>query len=109
MAYFAMTRLALKWALAKPPTTRYPFEPRHVIEGSRGILLFRRDTCVFCTVCAKKCPTGAIYVNRAEKKWGINRLLCITCGYCVEVCPKKSLTLGTDHARVTVTKDRELF
>jgi ech hydrogenase subunit F len=108
MAYFAMTKLALRWALTKPPTTRYPFEPRQAIEGSRGTLLFTRDTCVFCNVCAKKCPTGAIYVNRTEKKWGIDRLLCITCGYCVDVCPKDSLALGTDHASVTVTKDREM-
>ena len=26
MAYFEMSRLALKWALTKPPTSRYPFE-----------------------------------------------------------------------------------
>jgi formate hydrogenlyase subunit 6/NADH:ubiquinone oxidoreductase subunit I len=46
-------------------------------------------------------------VNRAQKKWAIDRLRCITCGYCVEVCPKKSLKLGTDHAAPTVTKDLE--
>ena len=109
MSYFAMSRLALKWALTKPPTTRYPFAPRHVIAGSRGSLVFTKDTCVFCTVCAKKCPTGALTVNRARKKWTIDRLLCITCGYCVEACPKKSLELAGAHAAPTVTKDRECF
>ena len=29
MGYFEMSKLALKWALTKPPTTRYPFEPRN--------------------------------------------------------------------------------
>jgi ech hydrogenase subunit F len=109
MAYFEMSSLALKWLLSKPATTRYPFEPRHVLEGSRGTLVFTRETCVYCTVCAKKCPTGALGVNRAQKKWTIDRLLCITCGYCVEACPKKSLVLDTPHAVPAVTRDRECF
>jgi ech hydrogenase subunit F len=107
MAYFEMSRLALRWALRKPVTTRYPFEPRRVIPGSRGQLVFTKENCVYCTVCAKKCPTGALTVNRAQKKWAIDRLLCITCGYCVEACPKKSLTLTTPHGVPTVTKDVE--
>ncbi len=66
--------------------------------GSRGQLVFTKDNCVYCTVCAKKCPTGALLVNRAQKKWAIDRLRCITCGYCVEICPKKSLDLSTTTA-----------
>ena len=109
MAYFEMTSLALKWVLGKPATCRYPFEPRRALPGSRGTLVFSKDTCVYCTVCAKKCPTGALVVNRAQKKWTIDRLLCITCGYCVEACPKKSLALDTPHAAAAVTKDRECY
>jgi len=107
MPYFEMSRLALKWALTKPPTSRYPFEPRRPIPGSRGQLVFTKDNCVYCTVCAKKCPTGALLVNRAQKKWAIDRLRCISCGYCVDVCPKKSLSLSTQHGHPAVTKDRE--
>jgi formate hydrogenlyase subunit 6/NADH:ubiquinone oxidoreductase subunit I len=102
-----MSRLALKWALTKPPTTRYPFEPRRALAGSRGSLIFTKDNCVYCTVCAKKCPTDALVVNRAQKKWAIDRLRCIACGYCVEACPKKSLELHTAHGTATVTKDLE--
>lgn len=109
MAYFEMSRLALKWALRKPVTTRYPFEPRQALAGSRGTLVFTKDSCVYCTVCAKKCPTRALLVVRAQKKWAIDRLLCITCGSCVDVCPKKSLRLDTPHAVPTVTKDREIY
>jgi formate hydrogenlyase subunit 6/NADH:ubiquinone oxidoreductase subunit I len=107
MAYFEMSKLALRWAFRPAATTRYPFEPRHVIPGSRGQLVFTKQNCVFCTVCAKKCPTGALSVNRAQKRWGIDRLRCISCGYCVEACPKDSLALSTDHCRPTVTRDRE--
>jgi len=94
--------------LKKPATTRYPFTPRQPIPGSRGRLVFTRDHCVYCTVCAKKCPTGALVVNRAQKRWAIDRLLCISCGYCVEACPKKSLALSTAHGVPAVTKDLEL-
>ncbi len=104
-----MTPLALKWAFKKPVTTRYPFEPRQAISGSRGSLLFNADTCVFCGVCGKKCPTGALVINRKARKWAIDRLLCITCGYCVDACPKKSLALETPHMSPTVTRDREVF
>lgn len=109
MAYFEMARLALKWAVTKPPTSRYPFEPRKMIPGSRGQLIFTKDSCVYCNVCAKKCPTGAILVNRMQKKWAIERLRCISCGYCVEACPKKSLALTAAHAEPTVTHDREIY
>lgn len=107
MGYFKMSRVALKWVVSKPVTTRYPFEPRVPIAGSRGLVEFERATCVYCNVCAKKCPTGAIVVRRADKRWTIDRLLCISCGYCVEVCPKKSLSLSTEHGAASVTKDRE--
>ena len=82
--------------------------PRKAFAGSRGELIFTKDGCVYCNVCAKKCPTGALTVNRAQKKWMIDRLRCITCGYCVEACPKKCLGMGTGHGNPAVTKDREV-
>jgi formate hydrogenlyase subunit 6/NADH:ubiquinone oxidoreductase subunit I len=109
MAYFEMCKLAVKWALSKPPTRRYPFEPRRIIARSRGQLVFTKDNCVYCTVCAKKCPTGALQVNRAQKQWIIDRLRCISCGYCVEICPKNSLELSTAHATATLSKESQLF
>ena len=109
MPYFQMSRLALRWALRKPATTRYPFEPRQPLEGSRGRLVFTKEHCVYCTVCAKRCPTGALLVNRAQKKWAIDRLLCIACGHCVEACPKQSLELTPMHSAPAVTKDREWY
>ena len=51
------------------------------------------DTCVYCTLCAKQCPEGAITVDRAEKTWAVDDEKCIKCGICVEKCPKKSLSI----------------
>lgn len=108
MAYFTMAKMALKWALKKPPTQRYPFEPRKPYLGSRGQLVFTKDSCTYCTVCARKCPTKAITVNRSGKKWMLDRLLCINCGACVDICPKDCLELGTSHGHAYVTKDKEI-
>ena len=84
-----------------------PFEARRAIAGSRGQLIFTKDNCVYCTACAKKCPAGALAVNRAQKKLVLDRLRCIACGYCVEVCPKNSFSLSTNHGAPTITKDTE--
>ena len=108
MSYFTMSKLALKWAFSKPATTRYPFEPRQELAGSRGWLVFADEQCVYCNVCAKKCPTGAIVVNRAAKTLAIDHLSCITCGCCVEVCPKQSLELTPSHGHPQVTRDHEI-
>lgn len=109
MGYFELSKLALKWAFTKPPTTKYPFAPRRALSGSRGRLVFTKDNCVYCNVCAKKCPTGALVVDRKEKKWAIDRLRCIACGYCVETCPKDSLAFSTDHPAPVTTKEREFY
>jgi len=109
MPYFRMAKLVLKWAVRKPATYPYPFAPRQAIALSRGTLVFAKDKCVCCTVCRKKCPTGAIGVNRSQKKWAIDRLRCISCGYCTEVCPKGALSLSTAHGIPTVTKDQEIY
>ena len=104
---FAMERLALKWAFRKPVTSRYPFEPRVPLAGSRGKLEMPTSTCIYCKICEKKCPTGAITVDRVAKTWCIDRLRCISCAACVEQCPKKSLALSEMHGGAVVTRDRE--
>jgi len=109
MSYFSMSKLALKWALRKPPTSRYPFEPRKTLPGSRGALVFNEATCVYCGVCVKKCPTGALTVTRAEKLWAIDRLRCVNCNSCVEICPKQSLHLSTGHPAPQTAKARETY
>lgn len=49
------------------------------------------DDCVFCTLCAKTCPEGAITVDRATKTWKLDEEKCVQCGLCVSKCPKKCL------------------
>ena len=51
------------------------------------------DVCVFCTLCARKCPAEAITVDRVEKKWELNRDECLSCGLCAQSCPKKCIAM----------------
>ncbi len=49
--------------------------------------------CVFCTLCAKKCPQSALTVDRTEKKWELSKEDCIQCGLCAQNCPKKCISM----------------
>lgn len=51
------------------------------------------EQCVYCSLCAKKCPQSAITVNRAEKRWELNQEACVKCGLCKDSCPKKCITM----------------
>ena len=49
--------------------------------------------CVFCTLCAKKCPAGALTVDRAAKTWTLDEEKCLGCGTCAEACPKNAIIM----------------
>ncbi len=49
--------------------------------------------CVYCSICAKKCPMQAITVDRASKTWTLDEDACIACGTCAECCPKKCIIM----------------
>jgi formate hydrogenlyase subunit 6/NADH:ubiquinone oxidoreductase subunit I len=107
MGYLEMSKLIGKWLFSKPSTKSYPAEPRQVIPGSRGQLKLDKETCIYCTACAKKCPTEAITVDRPAKVFTLDRLRCVSCGYCVEICPKDSLDLTESHGHPTTKREIE--
>ena len=80
--------------LVKGPATRnYPFEKRPPFPGERGKLVIDAEKCIYCGLCAKKCPSNALAVSRNPKEWRFEKFRCILCGSCVEGCPKKCLHL----------------
>lgn len=49
--------------------------------------------CLFCTLCAKKCPAGAIEVDRAAKTWTLDEEKCVACGTCADACRKNAIIM----------------
>ena len=97
--------------LGRGPATRcYPYEKRAAFPASRGCVRgIDADKCIFCGICAKKCPAAAITVDRNSKTWEINRFQCVVCGVCAEVCPKKCVGMNEAYATVATTKDKLVF
>lgn len=92
---------------SKPATRMYPFEKREPIKDSRGhISGIDIDSCIFCSICAKKCPAGALVVNKNEKLWEIDQFKCVICGVCTEVCPKKCIIMDAGHKAAVAKKEK---
>ena len=62
------------------------------------------DACIFCGLCAKKCPMQAIQVDREQKKWTVDPSLCIQCGACAENCKKDAVTIDRSKRSVQSKK-----
>jgi formate hydrogenlyase subunit 6/NADH:ubiquinone oxidoreductase subunit I len=88
-----MLKSVFRSLLGRPATRRYPYERRAPIEGTRGTLKNDIDACIFCSLCAKRCPSQALEVSKTPKSWTFDPYKCVLCGYCVEVCPKKCLAM----------------
>ena len=63
--------------------------------------------CVYCTLCAKKCPAGALTVDRAAKTWTLDEDTCVGCGTCAEACPKKAILMPGDEPAAPAPKAEE--
>jgi ech hydrogenase subunit F len=97
MPSFKLGKMIIRSLFKKPATLMYPVIQRQWQERTRGHIESRIDSCVFCGICQKKCPTGAITVDKADRSWSIARMQCVSCGCCVEACPKKCLRIDNAY------------
>lgn len=109
MKLFKMGKVVIRSLFTKPATKMYPIKPQEYYKITRGHIDIEIESCIFCGICSKKCPTHAIEVVKAEKTWAIERLKCIQCNCCVEVCPKKCLMMGNAYTPPSTTKEKEVF
>ncbi len=98
MSFLSMTRNIAENLFKGPSTRRYPKEKREYGLKSRGMIGIDIEACIFCGLCSRRCPTGALTVRKDQKEWEIDRLRCVFCGYCVEVCPKKCLAMANHYS-----------
>ena len=85
--------------LKKKPAPKKPAacaagEPESTVKPREdGLPVSDPAKCVYCTLCAKKCPAGALTVDRKEKIWKLDEDKCVACGTCHDVCPKKAIVM----------------
>jgi ech hydrogenase subunit F len=104
MAFIKVLKLLLKSLFLEPATLAYPFKPRVYPANTRGHISIKLEDCIFCGMCQRKCVSQAITVTKEPKSWSIDPLRCVTCNYCVEVCPKKCLTMETQYSPAQTSK-----
>jgi formate hydrogenlyase subunit 6/NADH:ubiquinone oxidoreductase subunit I len=109
MSFLNTSKIMLKSLFSKPSTGMYPAKKREPFAATRGSIENRISDCIFCGICQKKCPTGAITVTRDAKTWEIDRLKCLACGACVAPCPKKCLDMKNNYAPSVLTKSTDRF
>lgn len=109
MSFFSIFKIILRSLFKKPVTVKYPFEKKVFFKNTRGHVAVNIDQCIFCGICQKKCPTGAITVSKEEKKWTVNRLKCIACSSCQENCPKKCIVMNNSYTQPTRGKKEDSY
>lgn len=88
----------------QPVTVCYPQEELTAPERLRGHIVNDMGVCICCGMCARRCPAGALAVDRKGGTWSIDPYACVVCGECIESCPKHCLTMDT--ARTPVAADK---
>ncbi len=87
----------IKNLLKKPVTRLYPADVREPFPNYRGELVMAIDDCIFCGICARKCPSQCIDVDKTKATWQCDPHACVYCGVCVDVCPTKCLSMKDVH------------
>lgn len=109
MAILNMSKTLFKSLFHGPYTTLYPLKKKEKFERTRGKIEIDMPQCIYCSMCQRRCPTGAIQVDKASASWGIDRLKCIQCGYCCEVCPKKCLSMDSQYSTPSYGESKDHF
>ncbi|MCL1880277.1 MAG: 4Fe-4S dicluster domain-containing protein [Actinomycetia bacterium] len=89
----------------KPATKMYPVVAPTYTAMTKGSIVNDIEACSLCSICAKKCPSLAINVDKPGKTWEIDPFACIQCYTCVRACPKDCLTMLAQYTAPSTTKE----
>ena len=73
MGSFKLGTMTLGGLFNKPETIQYPAQVKPAPAGLKGHVVNNTDVCILCSLCAKRCPTHAITVDKKGRTWSINR------------------------------------
>ncbi len=104
MGAFKLGKMTFGSLFKKPETTLYPVQKKTPPAGLKGHIEVNPETCILCSICAKRCPCGAIEVSKPNRTWACDHYRCVQCGSCVLECPKKALVMEPTYAPVARQK-----
>lgn len=104
MGGFKLGKMTLKGLFKEPETVQYPARKKEPPAGLKGHVENNVGDCILCGICAKRCPCGAIQVDKPARTWSIDRFRCVQCGSCVRECPKQCLAMEPTYAAPATTK-----
>lgn len=94
-------KIMLRNIIKGPSTIKYPFEDSPGPEKLRGKIKHDPKVCMTCHLCEYVCAGGAIRIQEADNKKGIDFVVwhntCTFCGLCEFYCPAKAIHLTTDY------------
>ena len=110
MGSFKLGKISMGGLFRKPYTKMYPVVVPEYYERTAGHIENQdMKGCILCSMCAKKCPTSAIAVDKEAETWSIDRFNCIGCGSCVRVCPKNCLFMLRTYTPAATEKSVEVL
>ena len=96
---FKLGKMTLSSLFNKPETIQYPIQKKTFHDGLKGHIAIDIDTCIFCGLCQKACPSNSLEVSKPNKTWSINRFSCVQCNACIDPCPKKCLFSISEYSK----------
>lgn len=99
-----MLKTSLKNLISSPLTSKEPYVPKE----NRGAVMWDMDKCIFCRLCERNCPTGAITTVKNESQ-SVERFKCIVCGECVRVCPTQTIYMISQFTHPAESKEVQIF
>lgn len=105
MGMMKLRKMTMRSLFKKPETIMYPVETRPAPEDLKGHIENRIEDCTLCGVCAKRCPSGCISVDKAAGTWSIDGFDCIQCRVCTRECPQNCLTMEQGYTKPARIKE----